>query len=1527
MKNLSHILQSKKNDTTGIYFINKKEDFLSYSTLYTNALKALKYFNSKGLTEGSKLIFQLSTNKNFVTTFWASMCGGIVSVPVSIGNNDEHRLKLMNIFNLLDDAYLIVDSNILDKLGKFSKQNNLEEAFLKIKNRTIDIRDIDLNTLEKANIVDSDKDDLALIQFSSGSTGEPKGVKLTHHNIIENGKGVLQTAQITKDDSYLSWFPLTHDMGLMGWHINPLILGVDQVLIETNIFIRRPLLWMDCATKFKSTILCSPNFGYRYLLKFLKKEQNWNLENIKLIFNGAEPISALLCDEFLDTLKPYGLKDNTIYTVYGLAEATVGVSFPKPLEKFRRYHLDINHLNIGEKVKDIKVDIGSVTYVDVGYPLINMQIRITNDYLVLDENFIGHIEIKSVSVTTGYYNNKEATAKIIKGDGWVDTGDLGFIRDGRLIITGRSKDIIIVNGTNYYPHDIEDICCGVEGCELNKVVAIGSRSKDQEDEKLIVFVLFKKPLEEFLTIEDEIKKTILNQIGLEASEVIPVKNIFKTTSGKLQRYKFLQKYIDKEFDSIVNELENLHDVPTLSRDNILEMLVLEADNILNAHIDVHTALFEQGFSSISIVLFKDRITKKLNIEIDITVIFDYPTIYGLANYLSNTLGLIDEEDEDIDTQIAIVSMACKFPDASNPEIFFDNLLNGVDSIKKSSRWDKEYYGGFLDEKTVTSFDNNFFNISIAEAKKLDPQEKILLQSTLELLDRGTVDYNKEKNIGVYIGVSSSDNLRLELDKDLSPYTLTSNLMSTLSGRVSYYFDFKAPAISLDTACSSSLVAIHQAVNAIKSGDCKLAIAGGGNVILDALSFEGLNQLQALSPTNRCRTFDEQADGYIRGEGCGLILLKPLKKALEEKDEILSIIKSTTLNHDGKSNGLTAPNGLSQQSLIKKAYKNIDRVDFIETHGTGTKLGDPIEINALSSALKKQEIPLGAVKTNIGHLESAAGVAGVIKTLMAIKEKQLPANLHLQKKNPYINWDKIKLMPLTKRVEWQSNHPKIAGVSSFGFGGTNAHIVLEEFIPQPIANKVEKQNKILLVSTKEASKLETLSELYINNMTTENLNDFIYSSSQKYQHENKVAIVGKSIEDFKSRKSIFYSSEATKFKTVFVFTGQGSHYANMAKELFENEIIFREYFLECSQIFGEYLDKSLIDVIFSDNEPLLNEPIYTQASLFTVEYALAKYLIAMNIKPDAVTGHSLGEYVASTISGILSLKDAIRLVLVRSKLISTVDIKGAMYLFLSSEDKIFFEINKYYDKLSIASVNAKNQTVVSGEEETLKKLAQELQEKGIKSIKLNINQAYHSILLETILFDFYYEATKITYNSPKIPFISAMKAQQIEEVDANYFTIHFRNSVMFADTIEYLNTKHYNLFIEIGADAQLSSLIMQQAKGAIVLPTLRKNRPQSFYDTLAQLYVKGFDIDWNKFYFNFGKKMVIPTHPMSDDSFLIEYNQHKQVVKKDECSSNKIKSQKSLKQLKELVYQVSGIKEVDEHLNLFELGLDSLSIST
>ncbi|MEA3316189.1 MAG: AMP-binding protein [Campylobacterota bacterium] len=432
-----------------------------------------------------------------------------------MGNNDEHRQKLINIYNLLDDAFLIIDSDIINKLEIFSKKHNLEKEFLEIKDKTIDIRDIDFITLENGTIVNSKENDLAVIQFSSGSTGEPKGVTLTHKNIIENCNGVLETAKIKKDDSYLSWIPLTHDMGLMGWHITPLIFGVNQVIIERNAFIRRPLLWFDVATKYKSTLLCSPNFGYRYLLKFLKKTPKWNLENIRLIFNGAEPISSSLCEEFLKTLSPYGLKDNSMYPVYGLAEATLGVTVPKAYENLKTYNLDINSLNIGEKIKELKTDIGSVSYVCVGSPLVNMQIRTTYNDIILEDDFIGHVEIKSVSVTSGYYNNSKATSKILKKDGWIDTGDLGFIRDGKLIITGRAKDIIIKNGINYYPHDIEDICLEIEGCELNKVVAVGSRDKNQEDEDLIIFVLFKKELNDFLEIEKNIKKLILQKIGLD----------------------------------------------------------------------------------------------------------------------------------------------------------------------------------------------------------------------------------------------------------------------------------------------------------------------------------------------------------------------------------------------------------------------------------------------------------------------------------------------------------------------------------------------------------------------------------------------------------------------------------------------------------------------------------------------------------------------------------------------------------------------------------------------------------------------------------------------------------------------------------------------------------------------------------------------------------------------------------------------------------------------------------------------------
>ncbi|CAA6801207.1 MAG: Non-ribosomal peptide synthetase, partial [uncultured Sulfurovum sp.] len=637
---MSNTLQvyRESNGITGITFITPKEEFLSYRDLATNALKFLTYFNKAGLKKDSKLIFQLSYNKNFVHTFWACVAGGIVAVPVTTGNNDEHRQKLFNIYTLLDDAYLIIDSDFLDKLESFAQRNNLMDIFSEIKSKTIDIRSIELETLALGVSIETNQDDLALIQFSSGSTGEPKGVMISANKIIQNGKGVLETSRISKKDSYLSWFPLTHDMGLMGWHINPILLGVNQVLIETNAFIRRPLLWLDCVTKYKSTVLCSPNFGYRYLLKFLKKKQNWDLSSIRLIYNGAEPISVSLCDEFMQTLAPYGLQATTMYPVYGLAEATLGVTVPKVSEFFKRYHLDIKYLSIGEKVRELETDLEAVTYVSVGSPLVNMEIRITHNNQVLDEDFIGHIEIKSVSVTEGYYNNIEVTNSVIKENGWLDTGDLGFMRDGELILTGRAKDIIIKNGINYYPHDIESICCNVEECELNKVVVIGVRSLNQEDEALVVFVLFKKEMKDFIKIEQEIKKVILRKVGLEIFQVIPVKTIYKTTSGKLQRYKFLSKYNNGEFNEVLKELETFdmqEEIfnPLLEHEQILSVLTKEINALLEGDIRIDKPLFEQGLTSITLIVFKEKVSKILKLDIPTMALFDYPTIKDLSDYL------------------------------------------------------------------------------------------------------------------------------------------------------------------------------------------------------------------------------------------------------------------------------------------------------------------------------------------------------------------------------------------------------------------------------------------------------------------------------------------------------------------------------------------------------------------------------------------------------------------------------------------------------------------------------------------------------------------------------------------------------------------------------------------------------------------------------------------------------------------------------------------------------------------------------
>jgi len=644
---LTEVIESNRGIARNLTYLEGENDTreVSFGEIYERALGILYHLQRLGARRGDKLILFLGNNEQFIDVFWAAILGGIVPVPVALGISDEHRYKLLRIARRLGAPFLYTERRSLDRIGTFAAEKGEQEVFDGLRRRTFLVDDLD--DISRAGSVQRvAADDTAFIQFSSGSTSDPKGVVLTHGNILANMRGSTEVGGFNENDVSLSWMPLTHDMGLIGFHLVMFANRVHAHLMPTELFIRRPLLWLTFAARVRATILCSPNFGYKHYLKVLgdREVEGLDLSAVRLIFNGAEPISVELCNEFLTRLAPAKLARNAMFPVYGLAEATLAVSFPEVGAPLRTLALNRHRMSAGSVVQPVSAtDRDAVQLVSEGRPIPYCRVRIADDEdRELPADRIGNVHISGDNVTRGYYEDSQANAAAFSADGWLRTGDLGLVHQGELYISGRAKEIIFVNGQNYYPHDLEAIAQRAPGLELGKVVAAGVRPRAGEVEQLVVFVLHRGSLADFLLLARQVKRLINEQTGLEVAEVVPVKRIPKTTSGKIQRHLLEENYADGEFDAELGELAALRAAqqgPEVgSRTAIEDKLKNICDAALGGkRVDIHDNLFEIGASSLKLIEIHEQIDREYPGKVDLTELFDFPTIAELAQHLQSKL--------------------------------------------------------------------------------------------------------------------------------------------------------------------------------------------------------------------------------------------------------------------------------------------------------------------------------------------------------------------------------------------------------------------------------------------------------------------------------------------------------------------------------------------------------------------------------------------------------------------------------------------------------------------------------------------------------------------------------------------------------------------------------------------------------------------------------------------------------------------------------------------------------------------------
>jgi amino acid adenylation domain-containing protein len=1198
--------------------------YLTVGGLERRALALAARLQQLGL-EGERAVLLFPPGLEFISAFFGCLAAGVIAVPAPAPRPRRPPERIRAILHDAEPRAILTTAAFAAERPRWSGSvAELDELTWLASDQVAGDEDEEATLASRWRDPGLTRETLAFLQYTSGSTITPRGVMISHGNLFYNSAMIQRTFRSTPGTRAVFWLPLYHDMGLIGGVLQVIYCGCSCTMFSPVAFLQDPYRWLETITATGATISGGPNFAYDLCARKLSDEQRSRLDlsSWTVAFNGAEPVRAETLDRFAERFAACGFRREAFLPCYGLAEATLLVSGRPDMAPPVMLPVAAAAIEQNQILPAPATGPGTRTLVGSGRVVAGQEVLIVDPATRVRcaDSVVGEIWVSGPSVAGGYWNQPELSTECFaamlaepepeagvksgvarNGDShrghheplslhparpvrFLRTGDLGFLRDGELFVTGRLKDLLIIAGRNVYPQDIEALVERSHPLLRYDSGAAVAVEQGGEERLVVVHEVERQTRQDRVEeIAAAVRQALAAEHELEVFAVVLIKaaSIPRTSSGKIRRQACKAAFLAGTLDVVgasVRSVPGLDRAPVAQEGESAPAQALplpettaeieawlttrlgESLGVVTTAIDRHRPFAQLGLGSQRAVALAGELQERFGRPLSPTLIYEYPTIADLAGFLAGDGPVAVPGNSEMsgigstalagEPSIAVIGIGCRFPGADGPEAFWTLLRDERDAVGElpaarhgHSELTPGDRGGFLER--VDEFDADFFGLSPREAVPMDPQQRLLLEVAWEALeDAGQAPERLAGSAtGVFVGIATNDYASLGVPNDQpgEVYRITGNASSIAANRISYLFDFRGPSLAIDTACSSSLVAVHLACQSLRSGESMIALAGGVNLILASAIGESFRQAGMLAPDGRCKTFDARADGYVRGEGAGVVVLKPLARALADGDPIYAVIRGSAVNQDGRSNGLTAPSRQSQEAVVRTAFRQAgiapSRIGYVEAHGTGTLLGDPIEAKALGTVLAEgrpagRRCLVGSVKTNIGHLEAAAGIAGLIKTALSLKHQAIPAHLHFNQPNPEIPLDELPLEVPRSLVSLAGVGPIVAGVSSFGFGGTNAHVVLEGVVGPASGSEASNgagadgsHDYLLPISARQPEALMVLARRYrevlTNGLPSAGLGTIVMSAAaRRGHHEYRLALVGRSRADWIAQLDAF-----------------------------------------------------------------------------------------------------------------------------------------------------------------------------------------------------------------------------------------------------------------------------------------------------------------------------------------------------------------------------------------------------------------------